>query len=240
MHLDGIEEIIKYKFKDKELLNIALTHKSYSHDNQNDDIDQYNERLEFLGDAILEHIISVYLYNTTPLLKEGDMSKKRAELVCKSSLSNIVKRLELQKYLKLGKCETNTGGRKKSALLADMFEAIIGAIYIDSDFQTVQRICMQLFENRIKEILAKKEEIFDYKTVLQEILQKEGNVEIKYILNKCTGKEHDKTFYTHLYFNGKKIGEGSGKNKKEAEQKAAKQAIQNIKNKNESKKQSRT
>lgn len=238
--LKKVEEIIKYKFKDQELLNTALTHKSYSYDNKKDDINDYNERLEFLGDAILEHIVSIYLYNVKPFLKEGIMSKKRAEIVCEKSLSTIAKELNLQQYLKIGKCETNTGGRKKNALLADMFEAILGAIYIDSNFETVQRVCILIIENKIKMVLNEKEEIFDYKTALQEILQQNGNVEIKYVLKKCLGEEHNKTFYTDLYFNGKKIGEGSGKNKKESEQKAAKNALQNHKDKSSSEKKIRS
>lgn len=233
-YLNGVEEKIGYEFKNKDLLITALTHRSYSHDNKDDEVGRYNERLEFLGDAVLENVISVYLYNIEPLLKEGEMSKKRAEIVCEMSLSKIVRGLELQQYLKLGKCEINTGGRKKDALLADMFEAILGAIYIDSNFETVRDVCMNLLSNRIEEVLNKQEN-FDYKTSLQEILQKDGNVQIKYIMVKCTGMEHDKTFYTELYFNNKKIGEGSGKTKKESEQQAAKKAIQNIKVENKSK-----
>lgn len=230
-YIQSIEKSLGYEFKDKRLLEIALTHKSYAHDNKHEEINEYNERLEFLGDAILEHIVSIYLFNISPSLKEGIMSKKRAEIVCESSLSGIMRNLGFQKYIKLGKCEINTGGRKKDALLADMAEAILGAIYMDSDFTTAQNVCLGVIKQRIDEVIKQNNKTSDYKTTLQEILQKNGNVDIKYVTAKETGKAHDKTFYIDLYFNGEKIGEGSGKNKKEAEQKAAKEAVKKIKDK---------
>ena len=117
-YIQEIESKLGYVFKDKDLLKKALTHKSYAHDLKKDDVDCYNERLEFLGDAILEHMVSIYLYNYTPKMKEGVMSKKRAEIVCEASLSSVMKALDFQKYVKLGKCEINTGGRKKDAILS--------------------------------------------------------------------------------------------------------------------------
>lgn len=231
-YIQNIEKSLGYEFKNKKLLEISLTHKSYAHDIKHEGIDEYNERLEFLGDAILEHVVSIYLFNNTPKLKEGIMSKKRAEIVCESALASLMKELGFQEYIKLGKCEINTGGRKKDALLADMAEAILGAIYLDSDFTTVQRVCLGVIQEKMDKVINKKAETFDYKTTVQEILQKNGNVDIKYITTKETGKDHDKKFYVDLFFNGKKIGEGSGKNKKEAEQRAAKKAIKDLKTKN--------
>lgn len=225
-YIQEIENKLGYVFKDKDLLKKALTHKSYAHDLKKDDVDSYNERIEFLGDAILEHMVSIYLYNYTPKMKEGVMSKKRAEIVCEASLSSIMKELDFQKYVKLGKCEINTGGRKKDAILADMAEAILGAIYLDSDFETAERVYMRLLNSKIQEVIS--HETSDYKTQLQEILQKNGTVKIEYITVKETGKAHDKTFYIDLLYNGKKIGEGNGKSKKEAEQRAAKKAIQEM------------
>lgn len=225
-YIQEIENKINYVFKDKDLLKKALTHKSYAHDLKKDDVDSYNERLEFLGDAILEHMVSIYLYNYTPKMKEGVMSKKRAEIVCESSLSSVMKELDFQKYVKLGKCEINTGGRKKDAILADMAEAILGAIYLDSNFEEAKRVYMTLLNKKIQEVIS--HETSDYKTQLQEILQKNGTVKIEYITVKETGKAHDKTFYIDLLYNGKKIGEGNGKSKKEAEQRAAKKAIESM------------
>lgn len=225
-YIQEIENKLNYVFKDKDLLKKALTHKSYAHDLKKDDVDSYNERLEFLGDAILEHMVSIYLYNYTPKMKEGVMSKKRAEIVCESSLSSIMKELDFQKYVKLGKCEINTGGRKKDAILADMAESILGAIYLDSNFEEAKRVYMTMLNKKIKEVIS--HETSDYKTQLQEILQKNGTVKIEYITVKETGKAHDKTFYIDLLYNGKKIGEGNGKSKKEAEQRAAKKAIESM------------
>lgn len=225
-YIQEIENKLNYVFKDKDLLKKALTHKSYAHDFKKDDVDSYNERLEFLGDAILEHMVSIYLYTHTPKMKEGVMSKKRAEIVCESSLSSVMRELDFQKYVKLGKCEINTGGRKKDAILADMAEAILGAIYLDSNFEEAKRVYMTLLNKKIQEVLT--HETSDYKTQLQEILQKNGTVKIEYITVKETGKAHDKTFYIDLLYNGKKIGEGNGKSKKEAEQRAAKRAIETM------------
>ena len=228
LNITDIENKIGYVFKDKQLLKVALTHKSYAHENFGDDVSNYNERLEFLGDAILEHIVSIHLYNVEPKLKEGVMSKKRAAIVCEESLSSIVKNNKLAKYIRLGKCEINTGGNKKDAIIADMFEAILGAIYLDGGFENANNICMKLIMPTIERVL--KEEVgTDYKTTLQEILQKNGNVKIEYVLDKETGKDHAKTFYSSVMFNGEKIGEGNGKTKKASEQNAAKQAISNIK-----------
>jgi len=228
--LVDIEKKIGYTFKNKELLKTAVTHKSYAYERTGEDVSKYNERLEFLGDAVLEHIVSVQLYNTEPKLKEGVMSKKRAEIVCESSLSSIIREINLSKDIRLGKCEINTGGNKKDAILADMFEAILGAVYLDGGFEEANRVCLELITSTIKNVLSKETSI-DYKTSLQEILQKNGTVKIEYKLEKETGKDHLKVFTSSVYFNDKKIGEGSGKTKKMSEQNAAKQAIEKIKDK---------
>ena len=224
-----IEKKIGYTFINKELLKVALTHKSYAYEKGDTSSACYNERLEFLGDAILEHIISIYLYGITPLLKEGVMSKKRAEIVCEKSLSNVVRELGLSKFIRLGKCEITTGGNKKDAILADMFEAILGAIYLDADFAVAEKKCLGLLESTILKILNEKDSL-DYKTRLQEVLQKNGTVKIEYILDKEIGKAHAKTFFSSVYFEGEKIGEGSGKTKKASEQAAAAVALKKIEN----------
>ena len=224
-----IEKKIGYVFVNKELLKVALTHKSYAYEKGNTSSLCYNERLEFLGDAILEHIVSIYLYNITPTLKEGVMSKKRAEIVCEKSLSSVIREYGLSKYVRLGKCEITTGGNKKDAILADMFEAILGAIYLDGGFEKVEKTCLKLLEGTIIRVLNEKASL-DYKTRLQELLQRNGKVAIKYVLDKETGKEHAKTFFSSVYFEGEKIGEGSGKTKKASEQAAAAIALKKLEN----------
>ena len=224
-----IEKKLGYVFENKELLKLALTHKSYAYENGDISSSCYNERLEFLGDAILEHIISIYLYNITPLLKEGVMSKKRAEIVCEKSLSDVVKTIGLSKYIMLGKCEITTGGNKKDAILADMFEAILGAIYLDGGFDKSQTTCLKLMEPTIIQVLNEKTSL-DYKTRLQELLQKNGTVKIEYVLDKEAGKAHAKTFFSSVYFEGEKIGEGNGKTKKASEQAAAAAALKTFEN----------
>ncbi len=228
LSLIDIEKKVGYVFKNKELLKTALTHKSYAYERTGEDITKYNERLEFLGDAILEHIVSIYLYNVEPKLKEGVMSKKRAEIVCEASLSRIIRERNLAKDIRLGKCEINTGGNKKDAILADMFEAILGAVYLDGGYDEANRVCLDMIKSTIDYVVS-KEDTLDYKTRLQEILQRNGNVKIEYVLEKEQGKDHAKMFFSAVYFNDKKIGEGSGKTKKLSEQNAAKQAIEKIK-----------
>lgn len=224
-----IEKKLGYVFNNKELLKLALTHKSYAHENGDLSSLCYNERLEFLGDAILEHIISIYLYNVTPALKEGVMSKKRAEIVCEQSLSSVIREVKLSKYVRLGKCEITTGGNKKDAILADMFEAILGAIYLDGGFEVAQKTCLKILEETIHKILNEKASL-DYKSRLQELLQKNGTVRIEYMLDKETGKDHAKTFFSSVYYEGEKIGEGSGKTKKASEQAAAAVALKKFEN----------
>jgi len=224
-----IEKKLGYVFINKELLKTALTHKSFAYENGDHSSSCYNERLEFLGDAILEHIVSIYLYNITPSLKEGVMSKKRAEIVCEQSLSSVIREIGLSKYIRLGKCETTTGGNKKDAILADMFESILGAIYLDGGFEHAQKVCLKFLEATILRALNEKNGL-DYKTRLQEILQKNGTVKIEYILDKEEGKAHAKTFYSSVYFEGEKIGEGSGKTKKASEQAAAAVALKKFEN----------
>lgn len=218
---------LKYIFNDIKLLKMALTHKSYAYEQSNPTYDMYNERIEFLGDAILEHIISDLLFAQKPEMAEGEMTKKRAAIVCEASLSNAFKRIGGQEYIYLGKCEQNSNGKLKDAIVADAFEATLGAIYLDGGYDIARDICLELLDKEIKTILAGGNLNTDYKTQLQEILQRHGNVKIEYVLQKEEGPEHDKSFTIDLFFNGRKIGEGTGKSKKQAEQEAAHQAILN-------------
>ena len=218
---------LKYIFNDIKLLKMALTHKSYAYEQSNPTYDMYNERIEFLGHAILEHIISDLLFAQKPEMAEGEMTKKRAAIVCEASLSNAFKRIGGQEFIYLGKCEQNSNGKLKDAIVADAFEATLGAIYLDGGYDIARDICLELLDKEIKIILAGGTLNTDYKTQLQEILQRHGNVKIEYILQKEEGPEHDKSFTIDLFFNGRKIGEGTGKSKKQAEQEAAHQAILN-------------
>lgn len=222
---------LQYIFNDVKLLKLALTHKSYAYDINNvpDLNKKYNERIEFLGDAILEHIISDMLYNYKPELSEGDMTKKRASIVCEVSLSSAMKRINGQEYIYLGKCEKTSNGKMKDAILADAFEAVLGAIYLDGGYDIAKDIVLRLLDKEIKLTLQGNNFNIDYKTSLQEKLQKNGTVKIEYNLIDQIGPEHDKTFKVELLFNGKKIGEGIGKSKKQAEQNAAKYAYENYK-----------
>ncbi len=226
--LKKVEKLIGYTYNDISLLKLALTHKSYAYEKGITSNNDYNERIEYLGDAILEHIISDMLYNDKKVYSEGEMTKKRAAIVCETSLSLALKEIGLQNYIYLGKCETQSLVAKKDAIIADCFEAILGSIYLDGGFDKAKEFVLAKLSAQIKEVLEGKDFNTDYKTKLQEILQKNGSVKIEYKLLKEEGPEHDKTFYVEVVFNGKKIGEGVGKNKKSAEQAAAAYAIKRI------------
>ena len=224
-NLEKLESIIDYKFKDKSLIELALTHKSYAYENTTESEKIYNERIEFLGDAILEHVISSMLYKDPSNLSEGKMSKMRAEMVCEVSLSSAMKRYDLEDFIKLGKGEIKTDGRHKDAIIADAFESIVGAIYLDSGYEDAKKFIFKILDKEISEVMNGKNVNEDYKTNLQEELQKNGTVKIEYNLLNESGPDHDKTFNVEVLLNGKKIGEGYGKNKKQAEQSAAKNAL---------------
>lgn len=229
INIKQVEEKLGYTFKNKNYLIAAMTHKSYANENKYMDLDSYNERLEFLGDAILQHAISIYLFKVTPKLKEGIMSKKRAEIVCENSLSSAIINMGIDKYITLGNCELAVNGRKNISLLADMAEAIFAAVYLDSDFETANKVIMKTLEANITKVLQGEISNNDYKTKLQELLQQNGTVDIKYVLDKEEGNAHEKLFFSSVYLNGKKIGEGNGRTKKKSEQNAAEQALKNFK-----------
>ncbi|MEG1990281.1 MAG: ribonuclease III [Clostridia bacterium] len=227
--LEVLQKDIEYTFKDSKLLRIALTHKSYAYEQKTIAKNSYNERIEYLGDAILEHIISYMLFKITPPISEGEMSKKRAEIVCEKSLSDAFKSFNGEDYIFLGKCELATKGRTKEAILADAFEALLGAIYLDSDFETANRFVLKMLDKQIHDSLNGETKVTDYKTLLQELLQKNGNVNIKYNVIKETGPDHDKSFVVEVLLNDKKLAEGSGKSRKHAEQLAAEVAYAEFK-----------
>ncbi|MEG1930614.1 MAG: ribonuclease III [Anaerovorax sp.] len=222
MNSREFESIIEYEFKDRGLLENALTHSSYVNEKA---WLKSNERAEFLGDAIFDVIISEYLYKKFENLEEGKLTKMRATIVCESSLANCGRKLGVQNYLKLGKGEELTGGRQRNSIIADAMEAVIGAIYLDGGLEAARVFVLKTFEKLLKSVNTEKLN-FDYKTHLQEVLQKNGEVDISYVLDHEVGPDHEKTFYVNLFFNGSLIGQGSGKSKKSAEQKAAKKALE--------------
>ena len=222
--MKSLEENIGYTFKDKELLRKALTHTSYAYEHNVES----NEKLEFLGDSILEFISSDYLYSNYQSLKEGEMTKVRATVVCEASLHIVAQMHNFSDFLHLGKSEKNTGNGVRPAILADSVEAVIAAIYLDGGLEEAKKFIIENLKESIK-IASQHVGQKDYKTVLQEKLQKNGEVEIKYTIIKETGPDHDKTFEAQVECNHKILAIGSGKSKKLAEMEAARRALNNIK-----------
>lgn len=227
--LDHIQGIIGYEFKNQALLKQAFTHSSYANEHRNYEI-QDNERLEFLGDAILDLIVSEYLFNKYPDMPEGDLSKIRASIVCEPSLAKMSKEMNVGEYILLGKGEEMTGGRTRASILADAFEAITGAVFQDGGFESVKQFICRTIINEVKD-MAIEELYTDYKTLLQENIQKESAEPISYEVVGEEGPDHDKYFYVQVSHGENALGKGVGKSKKEAEQNAAKIALMNLKNK---------
>lgn len=224
MNLQYFENEIEYKFKDIALIKTAFTHTSYAHENKIES----NEKLEFLGDAILEFTVSNYLYKNYSNLKEGEMTKVRATVVCEKSLHKIAEKYHFDKLLYLGKSEKLSGGNHKPAILADSVEAVIAAIYIDAGLEQAEKFIIENLKDSIEEAsknVGKK----DYKTVLQEELQKKGSVKIEYKIVKEEGPDHDKKFVAEVSCDNKYLATGKGSTKKEAEMQAARQALENKK-----------
>lgn len=224
MQFEKIEENIGYTFKDKNLLKTALTHTSYA----NVHGVESNEKLEYLGDSILEFITSKYLFNNYKNLKEGEMTKVRATVVCEQSLYEVATRLDFSEFLITGKGEKSSGGVRNKAILADSVEAVIAAIFLDSNIENAEKF---IIENLKKSIEAESKHvgIKDYKTVLQEKLQEHGNVKIEYEIILEKGPDHDKYFVAQVCCDGKILAKGSGKSKKNAEMQAAKAALEDLK-----------
>ena len=222
--MEKLEQNIGYIFKDKNLLKKALTHTSYAYEHNIES----NEKLEFLGDSILEFVSSIYLYENYPNLKEGEMTKVRATVVCENSLHQIANLHGFSDFLYLGKSERTLNKDVRPAILADSVEAVIAAMYLDGGLEVAQKFIIENLKEPIK-IASQHVGQKDYKTVLQEKLQKHGEVEIKYTIIRESGPDHDKTFEAQVECNHKKLAEGIGKSKKLAEMDAARKALQNIK-----------
>ena len=219
-----LEENIGYKFKNKELLKKALTHISYAYEHNIES----NEKLEFLGDSILEFVSSIYLFENYRNLKEGEMTKVRATVVCEKSLYKVAKKHNFNDYLYLGKSERMSHGENRPAILADSVEAVIAGIYLDGGMEPAQKFIIENLKEEIK-IASQNVGQKDYKTVLQEKLQKAGEVKIEYRIINESGPDHNKTFEALVECDGKKLAKGVGKSKKMAEMEAAKKALENIK-----------
>ena len=227
MNNTQLEKTIGYRFKNHEFLERALTHSSFNREKNTKHKD--NERLEFLGDAFLDAIISVELFHRMPNESEGKLTKTRALIVCEKALADAARTIELVSYMNMGHGEETAGGRTKDSILADATEAVIGAIYLDGGYEEARNFVLRLFEDTITEAVEGK--IFlDYKSEMQEVLQSGGMpVNIIYVIDREEGPAHDKTFFVHMECNGKRFGSGSGKSKKEAEQNAARETLATLK-----------
>jgi len=221
--MQKLEEKIGYVFTDKHLLLTALTHSSYANEHSAESCESY-ERLEFLGDSILGAVTANYLFRHEPRLPEGRMTRLRAELVCETALHKVALSLGLGSYMRLGRGEENTGGRERTSILADMVESIIAALYLDSGIDEARRFVMEKVLADV--VITEDHRSADYKTELQELVQQRPNRHISYELVGESGPDHDKRFVFTVSINGAVVGKGEGRTKKEAEQMAARMALE--------------
>jgi ribonuclease-3 len=219
-----LQNIIGYRFKDAEVLKQALSHSSYVNENSMTRSD-CNERLEFLGDAVLELVSSEFLYKEYTEIPEGELTKLRASLVCEPALAFDARMIGLNEYLLLGKGEEQTGGRDRDSIISDACEALIGAIFIDGGFEEAKRFVIKFILNDIEN----KKLFYDSKTVLQEIAQRDFEAAPEYEIIKEYGPDHSKTFVAQVSLRGKVLGEGNGRTKKTAEQQASYNALIKLK-----------
>jgi len=220
---NDFQEKIGYRFGDPELLDQALTHSSYTREN-NLPRAACNERLEFLGDAFFDAIIGEELYRRLPEKKEGCLTKYRALIVCEKSLAETARSIEIGSQMKLGRGEETSGGRERESIIADAMESLIGAVYLDSDYECVKKFVLGYFRERLEQAIAGNMHD-DHKSEFQEMAQADGPVKINYELVSEEGPDHDKTFYVRVTVDDVEKGQGKGKSKKEAEQQAAKDAM---------------
>ena len=217
-----LEDRLGYTFSDPGFLRLALTHRSVSSENpaRND-----NERLEFLGDAVLQLVITDHLFSEFPQLAEGKMAKVRAAVVSRATLADVARSIDLGEFIELASAEERTGGRAKDSILADALEAIIGGVFLDGGLGEASQMIHRLWGDRVAE-RAKRPGVKDYKTRLQEVLAKKG-LRPDY-LTEGEGPDHARTFTARVSIEGKEVGEGLGRSKKEAEQRAARQALETL------------
>lgn len=218
---------LNVEFKDIKLLDMALTHTSYAHEAKTKPKPIHNERLEFLGDSVLGMAVCSYIYAKFPKMPEGDMTKLKAKVVCETALAEYARKFDVGKYLLLGKGEDVSGGRMRNSILADTMEAIIGAYYLDQGWSKADKLILFLTKKEINSSLI-KEDVYDYKTALQEIVQRDNTSVVSYKLLAESGPAHNKFFKMAVLIDNKIIANGDGHSKKEAEQIAAKKAMKSI------------
>lgn len=218
--LTELEEKIQYRFRNRLLLRQALTHSSYANEQKINKFEDY-ERLEFLGDAVLELVSSDFLFREEREMAEGQLTRRRSSIVCEPALAFCARDIALEKYILLGKGEETTGGRNRDSIVSDVMEAVIGAIYVDSGIEAASEFVHRF----VLSDLEHKQLFYDAKTILQEIIQQEGKEPLHYELLKEEGPEHAKTFLVEVRVGDRKLGSGSGHSKKAAEQQAAYQAL---------------
>ncbi len=226
-NLEEFERKIAYSFSDKSLLMLALTHSSYANEIKKGSHEN-NERLEFLGDAVLDMVVSEYMYRTFPKMPEGELTKLRAAVVCESSLASLSRKLGLGRCLLLGKGEESTGGRNRDSILADAFEAVIGAVCIDGGIEAASAYVMHFMQEQISQTKTNFRSM-DCKTHLQEVIQKTSKIPLHYAIVNEYGPDHNKVFESEVTHDGHVLGRGQGKSKKEAEQNAANDALEKMK-----------
>ena len=220
--MEQFEQIIHYEFKNKKLLQEAISHSSYANENKKNL--NSNERLEFLGDSVLSIVVSQHIFEHFKHLPEGELTKIRASLVCEKALFVFAQQIDLGDYILLGKGEEHTGGRERPSILADAFEAVIAAIFLDGGLEAARKHILSFIP---KDIDIKKSVAFnDYKTMLQEIIQQNPEEKIEYVTKGQSGPDHDKAFVVQVCLNSNVIGNGTGRSKKAAEQMAAKEALE--------------
>lgn len=217
-----LEDAIHYHFQDPALLREALSHSSYANESKKGR--HSNERLEFLGDSVLSLVVSQYLFEHYKHLPEGELTKIRASLVCERALHAFAQQIDLGDYLLLGKGEEHTGGRERPSILADAFEAVIAAIYLDGGLDAARKHILSFLpvNGDIREAVS----FDDYKTILQEVIQQNPEEKVEYVLVGQSGPDHDKAFVVQVLLNSNVIGTGKGRSKKQAEQLAAKEALE--------------
>lgn len=223
--LNRFEQVVQYHYSDIDNAFQALIHSSYANENPHLQLAS-NERLEFMGDALLDFIFSVRLYRDHPDSAEGEMSRLRALVVCEASLARVAESIGLGAYLLMGRGEDLNGGRSRPSILADALEAVFGGIFLDGGMQAADKIVRRLMEDQYRNALTGDTDA-DYKTRLQEELQQGGTVRIAYKVVESAGPDHDKTFRVEVSCDGCSLGTGTGRSKKEAEQDAAKNALHN-------------
>ena len=217
-----LQQAIGYQFHHEGLLKTALTHSSYANEVRDGSV--CNERLEFLGDSVLSIVVSDYLFREHPELPEGELTKLRAALVCEKALSGFARKINLGGYLRLGRGESHTGGAQRPSILADAFEAVIAALYLDGGMEAARTFVLGFVEEALYE-QKQKPPFKDYKTMLQEIVQQNPEEHLSYVLTGASGPDHDKHFTVEVHLNSNGIGKGGGRSKKDAEQQAAREAL---------------